>query len=309
VLSQPAAAQTVTTLPVVVGKSETSTRAAIDPVKGSVTDSVSIVRGLTIGAVHIDSVSAHTTCRAHGRTGTASCDFSRVVAGVTLPGAPHTPACTQSFSATGRVDTCASLLGALNALYPPYLSFAMPWPDTRPDYAGGSPGGYQAVSQKDLYENLQDTFINYDASHEIPGLRVLYVNDNPRSPSRVDLQLANVQAESHYGITRLGAGSGAAFASPPPEGSSSLLTAPAGGEVGMPSIATSGANSKGTSIPAGSRGGGLPQVLERLFTGLKWLVRSPGAAMGVGVVLSMLFAPLLLAQRRRKLQLLAEVPS
>ena len=54
-------------------------------------------------------------------------------------------------------------------------------------------------------------------------------------------------------------------------------------------------------------GGALQKLVQRLFDGLRLMVRSPATALGVALLLAMLVSPLLLAQRRRQLQLLSEV--
>jgi hypothetical protein len=293
-------------LAVMVGQSTARSHTFIDAHLGLVSDSTSAVRDVDIGLVHIDSVTASTHCVSHGRNGTASCTYARALNGVTITGgggggAPAGGSCVVATTPGGNVDTCGSLLAALNALQPGYLVFSMPQPDGRPDYLGGSPGGYQAVAQRELYEHEQDSILNYDSSQQVPGLEVLLNNDSYTSPSRLDLQLAGVESESHYGI----------------QGASSLGDAfDTGGGAGEPSAgapAAPGQPLATTTVTAdGPPGAARPTVsastlaaagrfLQRIFAGISLLWRDPAAGMLTSLVLGVLVAPALLAWRRRRL--------
>jgi hypothetical protein len=298
--SQPAPLMpTNTSMPFSVGSEIAESHVFLDAQHGLTSTSAAYVRGVNLGVASIDSVSAVTTCVAAGQKGTAGCTYARSFGGVDI-GSTHLGSCTDDGTGSGA-SGCQTILEALNGIDPGILVFASPGPDGRLDYFAGSPGGYQAVAQRELYKHLQDSVINYDDSVQIPALEILYVNDSFTSPSRLDIQLANVEVESHYGISLL------------PAGFSSTLTGaldPLSGVTGPPpnfvsSLATIPAASIAAADNAGSGVGGLfNRLFQHLLQGLAWLMRSPGAALAASLLLFMLGSPLFMAQRRRRLGLL-----
>ncbi|MHB8719739.1 MAG: hypothetical protein ACYDAC_12750, partial [Candidatus Dormibacteria bacterium] len=183
-------------IPMLTGSGEVSTSTVRDPTQGMVTTVTSSAHGVVIGPIEIQAITAKVVCIAHGRAGTAGCTYTRSISGITNAGVPVAGgSCTG-----GASDPCPQVVAALNAIMPGLVIFSTPSPDQRSDYLGGSPGGYQAVAQRELYTHLQDSILNYDASLQVPALEMLYVNDSPTSRSRLDQQWASVQAESHYGI-------------------------------------------------------------------------------------------------------------
>ncbi|MHB8339899.1 MAG: hypothetical protein ACYDB7_01850 [Mycobacteriales bacterium] len=219
--------------------------------------------------------------------------------------------CAETFSAAHPAGlgtgSCAQLLAALNQVDPGFLIFSMPRPDLLPDQLTGSPGGYQAVGQRGFYQHLQDAVLNDDSSIQIPGLEVLYVNDSYDRPSRLDVQLADIEAESHYGITPLGGAGGAFTSSTTGLGLGALVrrgglaaTLGPGGAAGSSVAILSSAQ---RADPAGLVAG-VAQLVQRVFAGLVWLLRSPGTAGLVALLLALLASPLFLAARRRRLETL-----
>jgi len=277
-----------------VGRSESSTHVYQDRHGAMTTETASVVHGIEIGPVTIDTVAAHLTCHAHGSRGTASCDYVRNVLGVSVVGGSDVPAGCTDRVLKGRVDNgCSALLDVLNSLYPPYLAFAMPLPDRRAGYIAGSPGGYQAVGQRALFEHLQDSLVSYDGSLEVPGFEVLYVNDSAQSPSRLDVQLADVEAESRYGVKTvascsMGCGKGPVSHLPGP----------------LPHVPSDSATDSPTppmaapTLAPGADGG---RVLTRVLDGLRWLMRNPEDIALIAITLALLYSPLGLAARRRRL--------
>ena len=267
---------------------------------GTVSDTVSEAKNVDAYGVKISNVRAEMTCRAHGRNGTALCTSTQALSGVSVGGTTVLPSsCTQVTGPMGvTIDTCQQLLSALNSLRAGELIFSMPSPDLRSGYLGGSPGGYQAVGQRELYRHLEDQTLNYDGSLNVPGLEVLLINDSINTPSRVDAQFAAVEAEAYYGITASDTGAfvpavdGGGGCSPGSCGESvpAIYTVPSGGQPPVP---------PGLLAQLG-------QLAERVWSGLQLLLRSPKDAVLSGVLVSMLVAPLVLAVRRRRLELIEE---
>jgi hypothetical protein len=283
-------------LPVSVAQSVTSTHVYLDPAKGMVSESHAISRGINTGVATIDSVESTMRCWAHGRTGTASCTFNRLVSGAASGGKPVAGgACVENDTPAGAVGTCGALLNALNLIQPGQVVFNMPDPDISANTFKGSPGGYQSVGKRELYEHLQDDVLNYDASNLVPGLEVTYVNDSGYNPSRLNLQLAGTEAESHYGIhpasaaDGLGADSGAAINSAstlgiPPFQTSLLPIGPAVSAV-APVV-----DGPWTAIH---------NIVRRVFDGIGVLLRSPLTGLVVLTLLLLMASPLGIAWRRR----------
>jgi len=281
-----------------IGRSEVSARVWLDS-HGIASQVDSVVHGVTVGVARIETVSVSVLCRARGLRGTASCDFFRQILGVSIDGVPTAPSgCTDRVNGV-RVDRgCGALQDALNAVYSPYLVFSMPLPDRRPGYVAGSLGGYQAVAQKELYEYLQDSLVSYDSSLQIPGLEMLYVNDSAQSPSRLDVQLADVQSEARLGLSTQAScalGCDQRHDKPPVLGDHKSAT-PISPTAALARPAVDGA--------PGDLADRDVAVLRRVLDGLRWLVRTPGEAALIALTLALLTSPLGLAARRRRLDLL-----
>ncbi|MHB8508543.1 MAG: hypothetical protein ACYDGR_07830 [Candidatus Dormibacteria bacterium] len=334
-------------MPFTVGQSTAHTTSILDPTRGLVVTSQSAVHGLALGdTIRISSIEAQSQCISHGFHGTAACTFSRTLHGIYMPSSATTPAgpesCKEVVAPNVSDDTCATVLANLNSLVPGQLFFTMPNPDPRPAFEPGSPGGYQSVGQRELFRHLEDQTLNYDRSVEVPGLEVLYINDSINNPSRLDLQLASVESESHYGRTKLDLGSDPCSAAatsltptvtvaPPTQTVPVALAATGAGahlvsarDVSSNSGCGGGTTDSGTRSP-GTVGGFLPapipadrtptptptiltvpgSVLERVWNGFNLLWRSPKDTMLAILLLAMLGGPVLLALRRRRLEDLA----
>ena len=273
-----------------LGRAVSTTSVKLDS-SGLVSDARSVVTGIDIGAVRIDAVTSEAKCQAHGRTGTASCTYTRLLNGLSINGSPQ-QGCVQMAGPNGESDTCQTLLDELNSIEPGYLVFSTPLPDGRPGFVNGSPGGYQAIVQRELYQHLQASVVNYDDSTDLPGLQILYIQDSNTQPSRVDVQLANVEAETHYGITLLYPGCASCAAAPP--------ALPA---VSIPTPAPLHLTGKPGAV---GQSGGLAGILQKVWKGFSLLLRSPAAALAATALLLMLVAPLLMGMRRRRLELLVQ---
>jgi hypothetical protein len=285
------------------GSGLVTTSVTKDPQLGVVATVTSVVRGLAVGPVLIDAVTTSITCVAHGRPGTAHCTFSRSIAGVSNGGNPVQPgSCSETDSGSTGAGACQSLIAELNTLTPGKLVFSAPEPDASPDYLGGSPRGAQAVAQRDRYQELEDSLLNNDDLYTVPGLTVLYVNDTATAPSRVELQVAGGQAEAHYGINPpfsfdTGPILGIALPTlPPPE---TGIVPPKGVQpvLGTDIVGPGPDQPAPTITPTGV----LPRLIARVWDGLALLWRSPGTALLVLALLSLMGLPLLTAWRRGRL--------
>lgn len=273
----------------------------LDRKLGLISEVKAVARGVVVGPVRLGEIDATATCRAYGRAGTAGCTYKRTISGVSGLPADSPTSCTQTWDVAHRPPpgACDQLLAALNSVQPGFLVFAAPSPYWQRDELRGSPGGYQAVAERNFYDHLQDGVLNYDDSKQIPGLRVLYNNDGVKDPSRLDLQLANVKAESRYGISVAGpcndCGGDTTQDTPVVDVSTPRVHPPVDtADLGeTPSVA--GASDSGGVL------GGVVHLVRRAFAGLAWLVRSPGQALLVACLLTLLGAPVLLARRRLRL--------
>jgi hypothetical protein len=280
-------------LPFLVGQSHGESQVTLDTAKGITSNTIAEARNVTAGPVFIRSIRSESHCVAHGRTGTATCTFTRTVNGVTNGGqAVGGGACRQVDGPAGATDTCAAMLAQLNAIDPGILVFSMPSPDGRAGFFDGSPGGYQAVAQRELYAHLEDNVLNYDGSVQVPGMQVVYNNDTPDTPSRLDMQLANVQSETHYGIS---------------QASSFEEAAPATLTDALPPVAAPVSLSAGRAATPGSPPGffaTLGKLIEQFLAGLSWLLRSPLQALLMAGMITLFSLPIYLAVRRRRLEAL-----
>jgi hypothetical protein len=269
-----------------VGQAGSKLSIQLDPKAGTLTTVESWATALLAGGAKIDSVRATVSCAAHGRTGTAACTYQKVIGAVYVNGARVSSGCVVEQSGSGAVnDTCKPLLDILNSLQPGLLVFNAPFPDTRADAYYGSHGGYQAVAQRELYEHLQDSILNYDESSEVPGLQILYVNDSPTAPSRLDVQLANVEAESHYGIL--------------PANSDIGGFGPAG--IALPSLPITVPPPAVVHAISRSPLATIVQLIQHVIDGVKFLLRTPWQGLLAGLTLLLLSWPLVMAVSRRRL--------
>jgi len=287
-------------LPTSLGSFASSAHVYLDAKLGLVSDTFSSVTGVDLGAVQIGKITAEARCWAHGRTGSASCIYTRTLTGVVASGTAVPSSCTEEYSASvgaaTDTDTCHSLVASLNSLQPGIVVFSLPGPDRQTDYLPGSPGGYQGVVQREFFEHLQDSVLDFDNSLQLPALEILYVNDSPTSTSRLDFQFANVEADSHYGISLLNQGGGG-----PLSNVGQALAGALSPIATLTSAPMAGAVQGAGQVPY--IGPGLSQVLERVFTGVRWILRSPLTALTTAIVLWMLVAPVLLSNRRGRLEL------
>ncbi|HVL89904.1 MAG TPA: hypothetical protein VM841_06680 [Actinomycetota bacterium] len=165
---------------------------------GLVARAIAVVQDVSIGnRVRIGEIRAEALTRAKGRPGTAAGSFERFIENVRI-----------DTDGNGTVDfTCElcrpqAVAAAIEQALPGQVKVEFPSPDTA--WFGGSKRGYQAVVQKETFRGYAEKTLNDDDAPEVTGMQVTFFADGRAGRSRQVVQLAGVQAESHYGIYLLG---------------------------------------------------------------------------------------------------------
>lgn len=167
----------------------------IEEGRGLVSRSTAIVTGVSIlDRVWIGEIATRAETWATGRPGKAGADFVRTISRVTVDinddGTPDYQ-CVVCVPAEVRTIAARALAGQAN------LDLPNPDPAFYPD---GSPGGYQAVVEREKSRSFAESALNDDDGAEVVGLQVVLYGDARAGRTRQIIQLAGVQAESHYGI-------------------------------------------------------------------------------------------------------------
>jgi hypothetical protein len=179
---------------------------------GSVVDVTAVARGISIDvpggpSLHIGEVTSRATSRAAGRTGTAGATFNRTISEATVRDPQGKVVVSCGFSTTPACDP-RQLTIAMSKNSPFPIQFLTPAPaspygiatgDDGTQTVKGSPGGAKAEVIKTEYQFVNDANVNGDASHEVPGLQVIMVNDQ-QQPSRLVLQMAAVSTQASQSI-------------------------------------------------------------------------------------------------------------
>lgn len=171
------------------------TSVGLDPARGLVTRSAASVRNLALlGRVTIAELSVEAETWSRGRPGTAGGRFVRRLLGVRLDsdgdGEPEF-----------TCDVCApdEVRDAVNQTVGGQMRISFPDPDAT-YFPKGSKGGFQAVIEKERFSSLSSRALNDDDTTEVPGVEIVVFFDGRAGRTREVIQLAAVQAESHYGI-------------------------------------------------------------------------------------------------------------
>ncbi|MDQ3757634.1 MAG: hypothetical protein M3394_07285, partial [Actinomycetota bacterium] len=179
-------------MPVVhIGSSSITASATGNTERGSVASVTASAQDVVVlGRLRIREVRATATAIAHGRRGTASTSWVRVLRGVALDG---TELCT---------DACnlSQVTEAVNAAFAGRVAVTFPVPDQM-----ATKGGYAAIVRRSTAEQLEERFLNGQEDHrvEVPAV-VVTVYEDGQAPSRTRVDLAAVEAEALYGITVIG---------------------------------------------------------------------------------------------------------
>lgn len=263
--------------------SESSTKVDVWRDGGVRTKTTAIAKGITIDGVgSIGLVRTEVTTVANGRKKGATSSFSRTICGVHLTRV-SIPGCRTDDDAAAFVQQLNVALGTRGRASTP-----APDPDLR-----GTPGGYLAAVQKSAAEEFSDQIINKDRLKAVPGLQIVFFNDDPtQGAGRQIFQFAGVEAASTYGIYYL---DGSGLISPDPD--------PPGGPESEDGRAADGSLAEGGPGGAGSGGsidggdGGGSGLLNRLF-GRPLLARTLREGLLTAAVWLALGLPVYFATRR-----------
>jgi hypothetical protein len=262
----------------------TATQVIRSPGRGTVARSSAVVRDIDLfGRVRIGELRARAETWAFGRKGTAGSSYERALLDVWI-----------DTDGDGDADvTCAScdaraLLPDINRALGGTAVVRMPDPDAA-FHPNGSPGGYQSVVRRDIFESLAASALNSDDAPEVPGLEVIAYADGRAGRSRQIFQFAAVEAESRYGIYLLPSETEQAptrartirktIVPPAPP--------PARVEPGVPPTVTRDVVS---------------EVIRRVRDGWRLALSSPRDALLLGALWVFLATPVSVIARRRKLE-------
>lgn len=256
-----------------------------DPARGTVARATATAQDVSLfGRVHIASVRSDAEAWARGRPGTAGATYTRALSGVRIDADGDG---TPEFSCS--VCDFTTAVAAINGAIAGFGAVELPAPDGA-SYPGGSPGGYQAVVERERVGALAARALNDDDTTEVAALQVVMYADGRAGRTRGVLQLAAVQAEAHYGIFLIPTDLGAL--APPPE---NLLPAVDGAQRQPAPLhsATAPEPVKPRSV--------FQSIVEHIRDG--WRVGFSHATDGIllGTLWSFLALPLFLALRRRSL--------
>ncbi|MFN2611426.1 MAG: hypothetical protein ABR507_11240 [Actinomycetota bacterium] len=258
-----------------------------DPTRGLVANSQAILRGISIGpSIRIGELRTIAETWARGRPGKAHGSFTRTINDVqidTNQDGVFDVSCQDACDLNQALSAMASTLAGK-------ASITFPEPDDT--FKNGSPGGFQAVIQKQRFLSYSERSLNDDDSPEVVGIEIIYYGDAKAGRSRQVFQLAGVQAESHYGIYLLPTNE-SVFSDPAADpvisfapGSSAID----GSEITVDPLAAS-AGEPGHSI--------FDKIIKRVLAGWRLFRSRPGDAAMMVITLTFLLLPIYMIQRRR----------
>lgn len=264
-----------------IGRAWATTSIVRDRVRGIVATAHSVATDVTVGdLVSIARIESTAETWARGRRGTAGGRFVRTIEGARISSGDGTVV----YSCSSK-ETCdpADVIGAANLALGPRIHLSLPRPDGR--FSGGTPGGFQAVVQRDPWEHLQEVAMNdEDRSRvEVPALEL--IADLAHSTRlRAVLQLAAVEADAHYGI---------------------YLLPPQANEPAPPSLVGTVVETLPPPVAPPAKAAPVARtetVLKRFARGLAYVLLQPGDIALVAAMWVLLGAPLAVAVRRRRLR-------
>lgn len=249
--------------------------------EGIVTTAKALARDIRIvipgaGTLTIGRITATARTVAHGRRGTARVQWSRDVEHLAVVD----PSGNSVFSCAKDCDTSA-IEAALREWAGAKIAIKFPTPRTR-----ATPGGAFAEVQKNDAAYYDGLVVNNDETYSSPAAEILLYNDYGER-SRLLIQLAAIQASSIYGISVLPSDSGLVPDLPPLPPPVADLVGPVSPPPPPPVY---------TAPPA--QGGSL---LERLVSTSRFLIRSPGDALMIGLIATLLLGAVTASLRRRSL--------
>ena len=237
--------------------------------EGVVTTVTAIASGIKLaGVMTIGRVFTEAVTKAHGRSGSTSAQFTRIISDVHGPGIDCASTCDPQ-----------AVVDAFNQISETQVRLRILEP-----FALKSPRGYQSLVVKDPGLQASDIVILNDDTDTFNGLDVIINNDGagiepPRTRSRFVIGLAGVHAESRYGIFPITQGGGGVEVPPGPGVLSPLPTLP-GNQLG-PQAQPPVGNVGGVPTPA--------QVIRQIW---RFIVNHPGQAALLFVLWLLLASPL-----------------
>ncbi|HLF70324.1 MAG TPA: hypothetical protein VI541_05150, partial [Actinomycetota bacterium] len=236
------------------------------------------------GKVRLAELSTEAQTWAKGRRGSADSSFDRRIVGLQVDADGD-----GVFEDVCDVCSVDAAREAMNRALIGVGSVDFPSPDG--EYLDGSPGGFQAVVEKDRHQFYADRALNDDDSQAVVGLMFFLQSDARAGRSRQIVQIAGVQAESHYGIYLLPT----AASSQREEVRNDLLE-----RVIERVPATPDPPAPPPSLPIKAKEI-IDRFVERVAQGWRVFVAKPGDALLMAALLSFLLLPLYLVSRRREL--------
>jgi hypothetical protein len=257
----------------------TSTVSSARTAEGMVTTVTATVTGVEIaGTLRIGRVHTEAVTKAHGRTGTTTAVFKRVISDVHGPGIDCSATCDPE-----------AVADAVNRVASTQARLRVPGP-----FVLASPRGFQGIVVKDPRLRASDVAILNDDTDTFNGLDLILNNDGfnpttsgPNARSRLVIGLAGVHAESRYGIFSVSRGGGGIdvpgiTVAPPP--------VPAG-PIPLPPIPPPPAPAPNPAPP-----------VARVFTDAwRLIVNHPGQAVVLAALLGLFASPVYLGLRSRSL--------
>ena len=279
-----------------VQRAATNAVISIHGTKG-VTTTVTSEGSLDIpGIVGIGRVRATATTFAAGKKGTATSSYTREMRDVTIAGQPFCSSDCDPDAVAAAINTRFASLTASGT----QVVATVPRPDPA---LLGSPGGVQAVVQRDLWDHEEDVGIHDGAEDrwEMPAFVVALYQDR-RNPQHEIYSLAGVQAVSRL-PTAL-ADDIDELASPDPAVPSAGFSPdlPGGSPTALGDFdAPVGPPGSSLSAPLGPRSRAAGPGSLRFSERLAWTVASPFRSFPLLAVLAFLAVPVYLSSRRRLL--------
>jgi hypothetical protein len=246
---------------------------------GTVTRSTALVRGVdvtvpNVGRLHIARVAATVQTAAHGRPGTAAVGWTREIDGVLLTDASGKVLfrCPEDCSPKAVADAVNESIGHRIRIDIPGAAQTT------------SPRGAFAGIKKLRSDSLNALIVNDDDSEAVPALEILILNDTSEK-SRLDIQLAAIEASSIYGISLL-----------PKEGD--LLSPPLVDLPQLPPVADLGPGPDLGNTPPIAQGPGGPALATTRSS--LFAVRSPADAFFLSLICLLILATIVGGVRRHR---------
>jgi hypothetical protein len=262
-------------------------------VAGVVSKATSTAKNIRIdlpggASLSIGEVTQEATATAAGTAGTAHAQRHLTVSGISVNGASL---CNE--------DCSQADFDQLNQDFPNRIHISRP--DPYDVLYNGTPGGFTSGVQANLAQQYGDRSFNGMGAEEaaiLPGLRIVLYNDGGAGLGREVLDLAGVAVDAHMGVDVI---EGASTDTP------LIDIGEAASAAGEPNYVDGGSYAPAAYSQANSEGSrgflSLPQdignLVNKVFSGFKWLMQSPASGLRMLGTIALLIAPGLLMARRR----------